>query len=761
MNVINRLRALRSSRVVGVGCVLGCAALAALAQTPSSSPSSPSKNSSSPKATSSKAAAAPRDLGWPRLYTANGAEILVQQPQVDAWEGYAKLLMRVAVSVRTSGSAAPEFGVVDLEARTVTDHETRLVTTYKPEVKGVRFPQATPERAAACEAAVRAIKPVRESAVIALDRVLAYVNPPEKDKKGVAVSLDPPPIFYADHDAILLAFLGEPRFVKIDDSSLEFGMNTSWDLIRDPGDGTNYLLYRDGWIQTADVKNGPWTATKSLPKGLKKLPKGGAWDRVTKNVPGKPVEIVPKVFVSETPAELVLTKGPPALEEIPGTQLSWVTNSQNSLFFHKAENRYYFLAAGRWFSAADLAGPWKAATTSLPADFAKIPKTHKKASVLASVPGTREAEDAVMIASIPRVGVVDRTLAQPEISYDGEAKFEPIDGTTISAATNTPNDVFKVGTDYFACYKGVWFQATGGTFTPPSPNGPWKVADAVPAEIYTIPPTSPKYNVTYVKIVESTPETVTDAYTAGYEGEVVSSGVVMYGVGYAYGYGWGYPWYYSPYYWGWGMYPPYYGGVTFWAGAYGYGWSAYGPYGGAGYGARYNPATGVYSRGGYAYGPGGAAAWRAGYNPSTGVAGAQRGGTNAYGSWKQGAVTNGSDWARGGSISNGQGTLRGFQTSGGAAGIGGSGSQGQGFVVKDGQGNVYEGHDGNVYKRDSNGNWTSPTGGATPKTSDSNRDSLNRDYQNRQSGSARANSYSGRSYSGGGRSFSGGGGRRR
>ena len=190
---------------------------------------------------------------------------------------------------------------------------------------------------------------MRESAVIALDRVLAYVNPPEKEKKGVAVNLEPPPIFYADHDAILLAFLGEPRFVKIDDSSLEFGMNTSWDLIRDPGDGTNYLLYRDGWIQTADLKNGPWTATKSLPKGLKKLPKGGAWDRVTKNVPGKTVEVVPKVFVSETPAELVLTKGPPAREEIPGTQLAWITNSQNSLFFHKGESRFYFLAAGRWF----------------------------------------------------------------------------------------------------------------------------------------------------------------------------------------------------------------------------------------------------------------------------------------------------------------------------------------------------------------------------------------------------------------------------
>ena len=41
------------------------------------------------------------------------------------------------------------------------------------------------------------------------------------------------------------------------------------------------------------------------------------------------------------------------------------------------------------------------------------------------------------------------------------------------------------------------------------------------------------------------------------------------------------------------------------------------------------------------------AAWRTGYNPSTGTWAGQRGGYNAYGSWKQTAVTNGTDWARG------------------------------------------------------------------------------------------------------------------
>ena len=212
--------------------------------------------------------------------------------------------------------------------------------------------------------------------------------------------------------------------------------------------------------------------------------------------------------------------------------------------------------------------------------------------------------------------------------------------------------------------------------------------------------------------------------------------------------------------------------MTVGAGSPGAAWTASGPYGGAGYGARYNPATGVYTRGGYAYGPGGGVAWRTGYNPSTGVRGAQRGGYNAYGSWKQGMVTNGSDWIRGGSISGAGGTLKGFQTSGGAAGIAGPDS---GFVVKGKEGNVYAGKDGNVYRRDQEGNWSqlpSPKGGASASTNDlpgaSTRPSidsgvkqgLDSDYSSRQSGNARTNSWSsGRSY-GGGRSF-GGGGRRR
>jgi len=40
------------------------------------------------------------------------------------------------------------------------------------------------------------------------------------------------------------------------------------------------------------------------------------------------------------------------------------------------------------------------------------------------------------------------------------------------------------------------------------PDGPWKTADSVPREIYTIPSSSPVYNVTYVTQTNATATTV-------------------------------------------------------------------------------------------------------------------------------------------------------------------------------------------------------------------------------------------------------------
>src|SRR5262249_39006434 len=155
-------------------------------------------------------------------------------------------------------------------------------------------------------------------------------------------------------------------------------------------------------------------------------------------------------------------------------------------------------------------------------------------------------------------------------------------------AVNTPEKVIQVGDSYYLCYQGVWFMSK-------DPNGPWKVADSVPKEIYSIPPSSPVYNVTYVTQGNSTADTVECSSTGGYMGMFV----IGMTAGWAIGYGTGY--YYPPYYYG-GVYygyPATYGvGAAYSTarGSYGVGRAAYGPYGGVGGSAWYNPNTGRYGR---------------------------------------------------------------------------------------------------------------------------------------------------------------------
>ena len=60
---------------------------------------------------------------------------------------------------------------------------------------------------------------------------------------------------------------------------------------------------------------------------------------------------------------------------------------------------------------------------------------------------------------------------------------------------------------------------------------------------------------------------------------------------------------------------------------------------------RYNPRTGTYSRGAVAYGPYGARGAAPAYNPRTGAYGATRQGSNVYGSWGTTGVARGDDWA--------------------------------------------------------------------------------------------------------------------
>ena len=73
-----------------------------------------------------------------------------------------------------------------------------------------------------------------------------------------------------------------------------------------------------------------------------------------------------------------------------GTKLLWVSNTgKRRVQARRKGSGVLTLISGRWFTAADFNGPWTFATPDLPDDFKKIPISHQRSRVLASVPGNR------------------------------------------------------------------------------------------------------------------------------------------------------------------------------------------------------------------------------------------------------------------------------------------------------------------------------------------------------------------------------------
>ena len=646
----------------------------------------------------------PPDPGWPRVYTDGKARLVLNQPQVDSWTGFKRLTARIATELKPPG-ATVVYGVITVESDTLADLDTRTVAFQDFRVSKVEYQSAKDE--AEEKIWIDLTKKLLPSypTSIALDRVLAYMDTTPTDVRQTEVKLDPPPILVSQQPAVLVIIDGQPIPIDIEKTKLQKVVNTNWDLFRDTNDDRFYLRDEKVWYSAPGLTG--WKAVTKLPKAFSDLPDTEQYKEVKDSAakPEKPSG--PKlIIVADKPSELILIDGEPKYQPVVGAELMWVVNAECDLFFHAPTRQFYFLTSGRWFNSAELkSNAWAAATTSLPEEFKKIPTDHPRAHVLASVPGTRQAEEAVLNASIPQTATIDRQSATAEVQYVGEPEFKPIENTSMSYAANTPNDVIQFNGSYYLCLDGVWFIGT-------SAKGPWNVADKIPQEIYSIPPSSPKHNVSYVTVQESTPSTVTYSYTPGYTGMYIGFGVAMWGTGYYYPPYYGYGYYPYPVYWPSAYYT--YGAAAWYnpaTGVYGRGSAVYGPYGGYSRAAAYNPRTGGYAWGRSAWGPYGGAATGGFYNPRTGAWGGTARASNGYQAWGSSVVGRGDQWARTASYADSRGAVGAFKTSEGGRGMVARGDDGRGFVARSGGGDVYAGRDGNVYKRDQSGNWSRNNGG--------------------------------------------------
>ena len=283
--------------------------------------------------------------------------------------------------------------------------------------------------------------------------------------------------------------------------------------------GTYYIHVYDGWLQSSAI-GGPWSqgfigplVRHELDAMAQALSAAGTVDLLDggKSANPKPslANGVPTITTSQVPTELIVFKGQPDFVPIAGTQLLWAANTTSDALIDTANNNYYVLLSGRWFRAAALAGPWTfVPSDALPADFARIPPQSLAGAVLPTVAGTPQAQEAVISNSIPQTATVPlKNGPRFTPTFDGPPQYRPIEGTSLSYVANASEPLIQVAPNaYYAVVAGVWFTAAQVT-------GPWTIATSVPPVIYTIPPSSSLYYVTYVKIYEATPQVVYVGYT--------------------------------------------------------------------------------------------------------------------------------------------------------------------------------------------------------------------------------------------------------
>jgi uncharacterized membrane protein YgcG len=727
-----------------------------------------------------------QDPGWPRQLTNNGSVLILYTPQVEDWPNYTTLNFRMAFSL-TPYQQKEEVGVIYMTSTTNVDTYTRMVTISNLSVNDIHFPSLVPAAAATMGQEVKDILDLTKTVTVSMDRIVAATPKKETPTGASNLKNDPPTIYISNNPAILLQLQGAEAVTDAGKGGMKYIFNANWPLFRDPKTNMNYLFDGTEW-QTSQQLQGPWTFTNKLPKTLTSLTKDINWAKVLKGAVPAPAKSTgfPMVFYSTSPAEIILFQGVPVMKPITGTSLTYASNTSSYVLFSSQTSLYYFLTSGRWFSAPGLNGPWAYATPNLPADFGNIPESSPVAPVLSAVPGTDQAADAVMIAQIPtKVDVDPKAVPPVTISYSGDPKFTTIDGTSLSYAQNTTDKVIMVGNNsYYACINALWYVSS-------TPQGPWVVATSIPQAIYTIPSSSPVYNVTYVTQTVTSTGTVEASYTAGYMGAfivgigmgaIIASGTGWYAPPYFYYPPMGFPICYGGMYtYGAYAYHPYGYGVAYrasynsYTGTYARSTTAYGPYGSRTVGQAYNPYTGTMARGASVSTPYGTRSAGQAYNPYTGASAATRQGSGAYGQAGTSVYNNGRGTATqtAHATNNASQTVAGARNTNGGKAIAASGPNGSGGAAKAANGDMYAAKDGNVYKNTGggwnkyggNGNWA-PASGSKP-ASTASRSSPNAPTpeissaaQDRSRGNAGASRWGGGGAHGGGGGdrFGGGGG---
>src|SRR5262249_9807267 len=235
---------------------------------------------------------------------------------------------------------------------TQVDFLDRAVIRSAPTLLSSQFPTVDTARAEQVEQRIKAEMAFVGPKRVPLAMVLMSLRHGAERPPDIGLNNEPPRIFVSTRPASLVVFDGEPLLAPIAGTSLSFAVNTNWDVFSDATTRTWYLLNNGAWLM-APLATGPWTPAGKLPPAFAALPADASFAAVKKQIPGRAIapKDAPTIFVSTTPAAIIVTTGAPRYVAIAGTSLAYVANSDAAVFRDTASGTIYFLVSGRWFKA--------------------------------------------------------------------------------------------------------------------------------------------------------------------------------------------------------------------------------------------------------------------------------------------------------------------------------------------------------------------------------------------------------------------------
>ncbi len=272
---------------------------------------------------------------WPKLInTANGTQIKVYQPEPESFKRNT-LMFRSAISILENGTNDPVFGAFWATAKVETDRDNRTMTFDNLDVTSIRIPAIEGQDTIDYIDDALESKLPSVAGAISLDAIVATLNQNQQENKiSQGISNKPPIVIFRTQPSMLVLMDGEPKVQLNKDLNVDVVVNTPFTIIKNT-DGRYYLYGSKHWYASS-AAIGPYEYTNGVvPDNIHNIENqinSKSQNNAADNSKSSNTNVIPGIIVSSTPAELIQSNGEPNFTPIQGTNLLYVSNSDNDIF---------------------------------------------------------------------------------------------------------------------------------------------------------------------------------------------------------------------------------------------------------------------------------------------------------------------------------------------------------------------------------------------------------------------------------------------